>query len=73
MVDGICLIVVAVGMIINGIFVYGKEPTEIEKTGWAYGFLGKNGISICLILLGIIALLIGVFVVKNEAKKLKRK
>jgi len=72
-VDGICLIVVAIGMIIDGIFVYGKEPSEIEKTGWAYEYLGKNGISICLILLGIIAFLIGVFVVRNEAKKLKRR
>lgn len=69
---GIGLIIVGIGSFINGIFVYGKEPSEIEKTGLAYQYLGENGISICLILLGVIAFLIGVFVVRNQWKKIKR-
>lgn len=72
MFNGIALIFVGIGATINGILVYGKEPSVVEKTGWAYQNLGKNGISICLILLGVISFLIGVFVVKHRWKKIKK-
>jgi len=72
MFDGIALIFVGIGATVNGILVYGKEPSVVEKPGWAYQHLGKNGSSICLMLLGVILFLIGVLVVKHQWKKIKK-
>lgn len=42
MVRAILLIFVGVGCAINGVLTYGKEPSAIGKTGWAFRQFGPN-------------------------------
>ena len=69
---GIALVFVGIGALIDGIFVYGKEPSVFEKTGWAYQNFGQNGVSVGLMLLGAVVFLIGFFVVRYEWKQYKQ-
>ncbi len=61
-----------IGATINGIFVFGKEPSAIEKTGWLYQNYGPDGISVGLLFLGIVMFLIGFFLVRCEWRKYKQ-
>lgn len=72
MMRAIMLMIIAVGMIVNGIVIFGKEPTAIEKTGWAYRNLGANGVSEAMLLIGALFLLIGFAVARSEWKKHKQ-
>lgn len=69
---GIILIFLGIGATINGIFVFGKETSAIEKTGWLYQNYGSNGISVGLMLLGMVMFLIGFFMVRSEWRKYKQ-
>lgn len=66
------LMIIAVGMIVNGLFIFGKEPTATEKTGLAYTYLGANGVSEAMLLIGAFFLLIGFAVARSEWKKHKQ-
>jgi hypothetical protein len=72
MMRAILLMLVAIGMIINGIGVYGKEPTAIEKTGLAYKYLGANGVSEAMLAVGGLFLLSGFLVARHQWKKYKK-
>jgi hypothetical protein len=72
MLRGILLIFLGIGATINGISVFGKEPSDIEKTGWVYQNYGSNGISIGLALLGVVMFLIGFSMVRSEWRLYKQ-
>lgn len=72
MVRGILLVLVGIGAMVDGVWVYGKDPTAIEKTGWAYRSFGPNGVSVGMIVMGIVMALIGGLIVRSEWRALDR-
>ena len=72
MMRAILLMMVSLGSVVNGIFVYGQKPTDIEKTGWAYQYLGENGVSEAMIGMGVVFFLFGSLLVRDEWKKYKK-
>ncbi|WP_238917579.1 hypothetical protein [Clostridium sp. YIM B02555] len=71
MTRAIFIILVGLGSAIEGIFKYGREPSDTEKTGLTYQYFGSNGVSVGMILLGICSLILGFLIARHEWKNYK--
>lgn len=54
------MLIVGFGALIQGILRLGKPAQGVEKSGWLYQLFGDQGVAVGMIVLGVVALLIGV-------------
>ncbi len=59
------MLIVGFGALIQGSLRLGNPSQAVEKSGWLYQQFGDRGVAIGMIVLGAVALGIGVVVFKN--------
>ena len=69
LVRGIVLTMVGLGVSLQGLLSYGKEPSAAERTAWLFQRFGPNGLSMGMLVMGMAFIVLGVtFTVRSIAR-----
>ncbi|OYR17424.1 hypothetical protein [Brucella grignonensis] len=66
MIRSVCLLIVGIGALIQGILKLGYPAQAVEKSGWLYQQFGDQGVAVGMIILGVVAFAIGVTMFNNS-------
>ncbi|MCV9907009.1 hypothetical protein OIV19_05165 [Brucella sp. HL-2] len=66
MIRSVCLLIVGVGALIQGILRLGQPAQIVEKSGWLYQQFGDQGVAVGMMILGVVAFVIGAIMFNNS-------
>ncbi|MCK4205166.1 hypothetical protein J3U99_10345 [Brucella pituitosa] len=66
MIRSVCLLIVGIGALIQGILKLGYPAQAVEKSGWLYQQFGDQGVAFGMIILGVVAFIIGAIMFNNS-------
>lgn len=66
MIRSVCLLIVGIGALIQGIVRLGQPAQTVEKSGWLYQQFGDQGVAFGMIILGVVAFIIGAIMFNNS-------
>ncbi|MFK4821354.1 hypothetical protein ACI0FS_14295 [Ochrobactrum quorumnocens] len=66
MIRSVCLLIVGVGALVQGILRLGQPAQAVEKSGWLYQQFGDQGVAFGMIVLGVVTFVIGAIMFNNS-------